>query len=749
MKKEKSLNKILIIFLLISPFLDLLCGILLRHNYNVTIGTIIRSLFLIIVTLYTIIRYKDKKQLLYLILLFIYFVFFIIINKNINLNLTWFVKTFYFPIILLNLFIINKRNEIKIDNKYIIIYLLTYVLLLILGDLISNVDAYMVAKKGEVGWFNSANEISAILSISMPFLFNYCFKKIDFIKMIILLFLILSIILLGTKTPIIILGICFIIYFIKFLIKIYKKSVKKGCLITFITLFIFVIFIFIIIPRTYIYQNTIIHLKYLKIKNITELFSFKILDHFLFGQRFTFLYNTHIIFIKKNLLNVIFGIGYGLISKTIEMDLFDIFYHFGIIGFILFIVPSIIVLKNIKNNSFECKLSLVFIFLISFFTGHVINAPSVSYLCVLIILKNINKEKKNLLFISRDLNIGGIETSLIKLLDNIDYKKYNVDLILEKKEGILLNKVNKNINIIEYKLSNNKNIYIRKIINFIKRFFWTIFNYQQYQFSCCYATYSLLGNKLAKTASINSSIYIHGDYVEELKTKDKIHEFFDKRKLKKFKTIIFVSNESKEKLISYYKEIVDKSIVFNNFIDYEEIVNKSKEKIKEKKNKIQLLYVGRLDEKVKKVSRIIEICKKSKDINLWIVGNGPDYKIYEEIIKKAKLDNCLLLKEKSNPYPYIKKCDYLLISSDHEGFPVVYLEAIALNKRIITTIDVSDEFIKINNNFGYIVSKDHYAQDVLKIIKNDKLNYKKIDFSKVIKEKRNKLNQLIEGEENG
>ena len=43
--------------------------------------------------------------------------------------------------------------------------------------------------------------------------------------------------------------------------------------------------------------------------------------------------------------------------------------------------------------------------------------------------------KKKLLFCSFDLNIGGIETALINLLNNMDYGKYDVDLILEKKEG--------------------------------------------------------------------------------------------------------------------------------------------------------------------------------------------------------------------------------------------------------------------------------------------------------------------------
>ena len=40
--------------------------------------------------------------------------------------------------------------------------------------------------------------------------------------------------------------------------------------------------------------------------------------------------------------------------------------------------------------------------------------------------------KKNILITAYSLDLGGIETSLINLLKNIDYKNYDVTLILVK-----------------------------------------------------------------------------------------------------------------------------------------------------------------------------------------------------------------------------------------------------------------------------------------------------------------------------
>ena len=55
---------------------------------------------------------------------------------------------------------------------------------------------------------------------------------------------------------------------------------------------------------------------------------------------------------------------------------------------------------------------------------------------------------KKILFSAVTLDVGGIETALITLLKNIN-KDYEITLCLEKKEGIFLDTIDKNIKIIE------------------------------------------------------------------------------------------------------------------------------------------------------------------------------------------------------------------------------------------------------------------------------------------------------------
>ena len=143
-------------------------------------------------------------------------------------------------------------------------------------------------------------------------------------------------------------------------------------------------------------------------------------------------------------------------------------------------------------------LSLILVIILSLFTGHIITSPSVSIIVSVIIINFLSKSKRRLLFTAYSLDIGGIETSLINLLDRINYDKYDVVVILEKKQGVLLKRVNKKVSLIEYKVSNNKNIIIRKCKNYFNRIKYLIFNYHTYDFSCCYATYSYAGNILTR-----------------------------------------------------------------------------------------------------------------------------------------------------------------------------------------------------------------------------------------------------------
>ena len=357
--------------------------------------------------------------------------------------------------------------------------------------------------------------------------------------------------------------------------------------------------------------------------------------------------------------------------------------------------------------------------------------------------------KKNILIASNTLCIGGIEKSLINLIYNIDLKKYNVDLILEHATGELLNEVPTNINILEYKPHNLKIKILQKILNLLKQTRYKLTLKNAYDISICYATYSYPDNFITRLASKNRILFIHSDYTK-LYNKEELLKFFDTRNITEFNKIVFVSKESKDNLIKYYPNIVDKSIVINNIIDIDKIKKLSEEKIENVFNKkdINLLFVGRLEESSKnimfQISKIKELKKIYKNIKLYIIGDGPDKEKYIKYINDNKLsDNIIMLGQKNNPYPYIKKCDYVLLTSNYEGYPVIFNEAIALKKDIISTIKISDNYTCIGDNFGFLISKDNFISEIKNILNNKLHNNDKINIEDINNKRINDIEKLI------
>ncbi len=762
---KNNFNKILSIFILMQPVLDLITGICIHKlNINFTLGIIIRIIFLIFVMLTSTFIYNKKKNIIYYLLFIIYAIIYllgIILFKDSSIfkEMQGLLRVFYFPLLLISLYSIN--DEIHISKMLLLTDLILYLLFIFIPNSLNlGFKSYEITKKGTLGFFNSANEISGIISILTPIMI-LVFKEhknliFTLLISILYLFVILTI---GTKTPLLSLIITIFFALLWLWIKNIKKKNYKLIIGSFGILFILIITTIAIIPKTNFYKNIETHLNYLKVDDIKEVFEKpKLVDHFIFSQRLTFLSKIQKEYSKANPYQLLFGIGYmkkDKVRKTVEMDYFDIFYSHGIIGFILFFSLYLNILYKVlsKRKKFDFSqymtyISIFLIIVLSLFTGHIITAPSVSLLVAIIILMIENK-KKTLLFASFDLNVGGIEKALVNLVKLIDKNKYKVTIILEKKEGIFLEKIPDDVKVLEYKVNNNKNKLIRKIINYSKRLIFTIFNYNNYDFSCCYATYSYSCNKLAKISSTNSSIYIHSNYKYVYKDENKLKEFFDTRKLYEFKHIIFVSNESKKDYLKYYKNLEDKTIVFNNFVDIDEIIFLSKEKIKQKKelNKKLLVFVGRLDDKSKKLTRAINIVKEINNINLWIVGDGPDKKMYEEFVIKNKLQNKVtFIGRKNNPYPYMSKADFIILTSDYEGFPVTYLESIVLNKNLITTIKVSDDKIIIGKDYGNIISKENnqMIKEVKQILET-KTNTNKINLKQIQEERMKQLEKLFNG----
>lgn len=358
-------------------------------------------------------------------------------------------------------------------------------------------------------------------------------------------------------------------------------------------------------------------------------------------------------------------------------------------------------------------------------------------------------KQKKILLSSWTLKVGGIETALVNLVNEMA-KKYKITLALEEKTGEFLEKIDKNIKIIEYKPSKIKNTFIRKCANLIKRILFIVKYKNRFDFAVSFATYSRPGSFMARIASKNNVLWVHTNYMVLYKNNiNEVKDFFNKVNYDKFKNIVCISEDSKNAFLKVFPEQKNKVIVINNLVDYKTILEKANEKIELKKENIPtFLSVCRHEERAKKLTRLIEATQLLKQENLkfrvLFVGEGENTEDYKQLVEDNELqDYIIFCGMQKNPYPYFKIADCIILTSEYEGYPVIYTEAKVLGKPIITT-NVSDSLIDIKDKYGIVVNKDVYSikNAMETFIKNGYTiheNFNPEEFNKNIMEKIEKL----------
>ena len=91
-------------------------------------------------------------------------------DSSLFLEIQNLVKTFYFPVLLLTLYSI--KEEFRISKLTLFTSLFTYIILIFIPTLFGiGFKTYEITKAGTLGFYNSANEISGIISILTPIVF--------------------------------------------------------------------------------------------------------------------------------------------------------------------------------------------------------------------------------------------------------------------------------------------------------------------------------------------------------------------------------------------------------------------------------------------------------------------------------------------------------------------------------------------------------------------------------------------------
>jgi glycosyltransferase involved in cell wall biosynthesis len=368
---------------------------------------------------------------------------------------------------------------------------------------------------------------------------------------------------------------------------------------------------------------------------------------------------------------------------------------------------------------------------------------------------------KKILFVINNMHCGGAENSLISLLQVIDYSKYDIHLLLFKKEGFFLNNIPKQVVLLDPISEFN---YFDT--SFTKSFFSALL---KFRFDIIYAKLAFLFHKkianpavreqkfwkylsvcipkrkdnfdvaigfLEKTPNyyivdkVNATKkmgFIRTDYEAMGMLKEIDLPYFEK-----LNYILANSTNAELSLKKIFPQFIPKIKTIENFFSPETLIAMSEEKIDLKKGELTIVSVGRLHP-VKGYDFAIEACKiikdKGIDVKWLVIGDGGERAELEELIKRNEVqDNFILLGMKENPHPYIKMADLFVQTSRFEGKSRAIEEAKIHKKPILVTNYPSVNNQITHNQNGFVVQMNaiSIAEGILHLHNDKELKIKLI-----------------------
>lgn len=332
---------------------------------------------------------------------------------------------------------------------------------------------------------------------------------------------------------------------------------------------------------------------------------------------------------------------------------------------------------------------------------------------------------KKILIVSHAMELGGVERSLIGLLEVIDPKKYSVDLFLLRHEGELLSYIPDYINLlpqvsaysvlarpmkdtlkeghilltaarlvgkIKAAQFEKKHAYQDSGVSleyshkYTRLFMPIIQPDKEYDLAISFLTpHYFVAEKVRAKKKI---AWIHTDYSRvQVDVKSEIVMW------SKYDHIATISEMVSASFIKVFPSLKNKLVFIENILPTKLILQQSAEfdasPEMDQGGGFRLLSIGRYCT-AKNFDNIPYICANLISLGLnvkwYIIGFGGDESLIRFKIAEANMDKyVIMLGKKENPYPYIKACDLYVQPSRYEGKSVTVREAQMLGKPVVIT----------------------------------------------------------------
>ena len=330
----------------------------------------------------------------------------------------------------------------------------------------------------------------------------------------------------------------------------------------------------------------------------------------------------------------------------------------------------------------------------------------------------ILKSKKKIRIIIGSLNIGGTEKQLLKIINYLAKKRWEIELITLKERGLLAKYLSKKIKVNNLNAKASfKFIRLFKIIFKLLRIFkknpHTLTHFFLPQAYILGMLSSIIANTKCKLVMSRRSLNFYQNKIFFCRTIEKLlHKRVDK---------ILVNSEAiKKQLISQESVYKNKIKVIYNGIDA-----KNNKRFKENNNFNVAIIANLIPYKNHHMLfNSLNLIKEKLPNNWKLYCIGRDDGIKKNLIKlskKLEVSNNIIWIQTLNPEKILSNCNLGILCSKEEGFPNAILEYFSYKMPVITTdVGGCKEIIKNKKN-GILIPKcnvSELSKAILYIYKN-------------------------------
>ncbi len=327
-------------------------------------------------------------------------------------------------------------------------------------------------------------------------------------------------------------------------------------------------------------------------------------------------------------------------------------------------------------------------------------------------------QRKRIIVAYPAMMIGGSTTSLLSILNRLDYSKYDVDLLLNLHSGELLDKIPEQVNLLppakkytdskkdklhrflslKYMLTYLKGRSIAKksgvhihLAQYVEMKDAELFRDVDGEYDVAIAF--LEGDRCKFVARhINAKrklAWIHINYADS-----KFNPDYDRESMSAFDKIVLVSEDCKVDFDKAFPELSDRTCIIENILSTEYVRSMADEDsdLKLDENKINLVSTCRINFRSKGLDRAVEAMARLKNEGLlknfawYIFGDGQDMPAFKSMIEENGLSDVIFpLGIRTNPLKYLKDMTMFFLPSRFEGKPMAVTEAFMVGLPVFVT----------------------------------------------------------------